>query len=56
MIKLSLVCITQVQVPLIMHYSTIANRIIFNIANVAVDGGSGVDITNANLVISFRKI
>jgi hypothetical protein len=41
--------------PLIMHYSTIANRIILHIANVAVDGGSGVD-TNANLVVTFRKI
>jgi hypothetical protein len=41
--------------PLIMHYSTIANRIILHIANVAVDGGSGVD-TNANLIVTFRKI
>ena len=41
--------------PLIMHYSTIANRIILHIANVAVDGGSGTD-TNANLVVTFRKI
>ena len=41
--------------PLIMHYSTIANRIILHIANFAVDGGSGVD-TNANLVVTFRKI
>ena len=41
--------------PLIMHYSTIANKIILHIANVAVDGGSGVD-TNANLVVTFRKI
>ena len=41
--------------PLIMHYSTIANRIILHIANVAVDGGSGID-TNADLVVTFRKI
>jgi len=41
--------------PLIMHYQTISNRIIFHIANIAVDGGSGTD-TNANLVVTFRKI
>jgi hypothetical protein len=41
--------------PLIMHYQTISNRIIFHIANIAVDGGSGID-TNANLIVTFRKI
>ena len=41
--------------PLIMHYRTIADRIRIHIANVAVDGGSGID-TNANLVVTFRKI
>ena len=41
--------------PLIMHYRTIANRIRIHIANVAVDGGSGID-TNANLIVTFRKI
>jgi hypothetical protein len=41
--------------PLIMHYSTIAGRIILHIGNIAVDGGAGVD-TNANLVVTFRKI
>jgi hypothetical protein len=41
--------------PLIMHYQTLLGRIIFHIANPAVDGGSGTD-TNANLVVTFRKI
>jgi hypothetical protein len=41
--------------PLIMHYSTIAGRIILHIGNIAVDGGAGID-TNANLVVTFRKI
>jgi hypothetical protein len=41
--------------PVIMHYRTIASRIRIHIANVAVDGGSGID-TNANLIVTFRKI
>jgi hypothetical protein len=41
--------------PIIMHYSTIANRIRFHVGNPAVDGGSGT-ATNADLVITFRKI
>jgi hypothetical protein len=41
--------------PIIMHYSTIADRIKLHIGNVAVDGGAGTD-TNANLVVTFRKI
>jgi hypothetical protein len=46
---------TGVGYPVIMHYNTIANKIIFHIANIAVDGGAGID-TNANLVVTFRKI
>jgi hypothetical protein len=41
--------------PVMMHYRTIASRIRIHIANIAVDGGSGID-TNANLVVTFRKI
>lgn len=41
--------------PLIMHYRTEIGKIRLHIANIAVDGGSGLD-TNANLIISFRKI
>ena len=41
--------------PLIMHYRAIASRIRIHIANVAVDGGSGID-TNADLIVTFRKI
>ena len=41
--------------PLIMHYQTLSNRIIFHIANIAVDGLLGID-TNANLIVAFRKI
>jgi hypothetical protein len=41
--------------PLIMHYQTLSNRIIFHIANIAVDGGAGTD-TTTNLIVSFRKI
>jgi hypothetical protein len=41
--------------PIIMHYSTISERIRLHIGNVAVDGGAGTD-TNANLVVTFRKI
>jgi hypothetical protein len=41
--------------PLIMHYQTLSNRIIFHIANIAVDGLLGID-TNANLIVTFRKI
>lgn len=41
--------------PLVMHYRTEENKIRFHIANIAVDGGSGID-TNANLIIAFRKI
>ena len=46
---------TGVGFPIIMHYSTIANRIRFNVGNIAVDGGAGT-ATNADLVITFRKI
>ena len=41
--------------PMIMHYQTVADRIRIHIGNVAVDGGSGT-ATNANLVVTFRKI
>jgi hypothetical protein len=41
--------------PIIMHYRTETNKIRFHIGNIAVDGGSGT-ATNANLVITFRKI
>lgn len=41
--------------PIIMHYRTIANRIRIHMANIAVDGGSGID-TNDDLIVSFRKI
>jgi hypothetical protein len=41
--------------PLIMHYQTLLGRIIFHIANPAVDGGAGTD-TTTNLIVSFRKI
>jgi hypothetical protein len=41
--------------PLIMHCQILPSRIRFHIANIAVDGGSGID-TNANLQITFRII
>jgi len=42
--------------PLIMHYRTdSAGKISIHLANPSVDGGSGTD-TNANLVVTFRKI
>jgi len=42
--------------PLIMHYRTDnAGKISIHLANPAVDGGSGTD-TNADLVVTFRKI
>jgi len=41
--------------PIIMHYQTISNRIRLHIGNPAVDGSNGID-TNANLVVTFRKI
>lgn len=41
--------------PVIMHYRVENDKIRFHIANIAVDGGSGID-TNADLVITFRII
>ena len=41
--------------PLIMHYRTELGKIRMHLANIAVDGGSGLD-TNASMFISFRKI
>jgi hypothetical protein len=41
--------------PLIMHCQILPSRIRFHIANIAIDGGAGVD-TNADLEITFRII
>jgi len=41
--------------PVIMHYKVENDKIRFHIANIAVDGGAGID-TNANLVVTFRII
>jgi tRNA/tmRNA/rRNA uracil-C5-methylase (TrmA/RlmC/RlmD family) len=41
--------------PLIMHCQILPSRIRFHIANIAVDGGAGID-TNADLEITFRLI
>ena len=41
--------------PLIMHYRTEESKIRFHFANIAVDGGGGID-TDSDLVVTFRKI